>query len=70
MNKSRERELKPAPSPFAEISFRNGGTNGEILFLGLMRAHHRTQAGVPSSHLSLVMGRWFEPFAFITKSSA
>jgi len=29
-----------------------------------------TQAGVPSSHLSLVIGRWSEPSAFITKSSA
>ena len=29
-----------------------------------------THAGVPSSHLSSVIGRWFEPSAFITNSSA
>src|ERR1700693_3368015 len=37
--------LRPAPLRFAEISSRKRGTNGEILFLALMRGHRRHPGG-------------------------
>src|SRR4029077_11007936 len=47
-------ELRPAPLRFAEISSRTRGTNGEILFLALMRGHHRHPSG--RSLLPLIAG--------------